>query len=519
MSKRQEITPELAAAERARREKARRHLLAFSTYCYPWYKPGRHHELVAEKLEAVERYIRTGGAEGIGRLMVMMPPRHGKTEQVSKHFPAWLLGKLPDSQVILTSYGADLAQDSSREVRKLVMSEKYAAVFGQQSSVDAPVELSEDSRARANWDLADPHRGGVVAAGVGGGITGKGAHLLVIDDPFKNREQAESEVYRKGVMSWYGSSAYTRLERGGAVVIMHTRWHREDLSGALLKAMATDPLADQWEVVALPAVAGEEEEYSADMERRMQALLEGIWMDERDPLGRKSGEALWVEKYNEDALKRVKVNLESMGNLGDWWSLYQQQPRPSEGGFFDAKDFGLVEIGKVTGMGLTWYRGVDLALGEKQKSDWNATAAVAMDEEGNLYIRDMMRVHEWNEFKERMIAVMQSDEERGVIWGIENVAFQSLAWQELVRNKKLANVAIIRVRPEGDKVQRARPVQTRAKGGKVFLVRGAWVQQFILEAVDFPSGKHDDQVDSVALGVQMIAKRTRKRKAVNSYQG
>ena len=144
------------------------------------------------------------------------------------------MGKQPDKRVILTSYGADLAQDDSRAVRAYVTGSKFAALFGEKSTLDAPVELSEDASAKSAWDLAEPHRGGLVAAGVGGGITGKGAHLLVVDDPFKNRDEANSEAYRKRVMSWWRSSAYTRLEDGGAIVITHTRWHPNDLAGELL---------------------------------------------------------------------------------------------------------------------------------------------------------------------------------------------------------------------------------------------------------------------------------------------
>lgn len=148
---------------------------------------------------------------------------------------------------------------------------------------------------------------------------------------------------------------------------------------------------------------------------------------------------------------------------------------------------------------------MDLALSESKTADFNATAATALDKDGNLYVRDMLRVHGWNEFREQLTAWMLSGLEKGTRWGIEDVAFQALAFQELMRDARLVAVAISAVRPEGDKVQRARPVQTRAKAGKVFLVRGTWVQNFLLEALDFPNGRHDDQVDTVSGGVQMIA--------------
>ncbi len=497
--RKQAITAEAAAAEKVRREMARRHLIDYAEYVAPFYHSARHHYLVAERLEKVELFIRTKGREGIGRLMIFEPPRHGKTEEVSRLFPSWLLGKQPDSHVILTSYGADLAHDDSAAVRAYVTSDKYRALFGDRSTVDAAVELSEDTRAKSNWDLAEPNRGGCVAAGIGGGITGKGAHLLVIDDPFKSREDAESEPYRKKVISWYKSVAYQRLEDGGAIVITHTRWHQDDLAGQLLKTMISDPfLGDQWDVVFLPAIALKEEEYCQDEAEFTKNMLRGIYLPAADPLGRKPGEALWPEKYDERALAKIHANV---GEL-DWISMDQQQPRPATGGFFDEADFQIIERAPE---GLEWKRYIDLALGETVKADWNATVAEAMDADGNVILRDMLRVHELNEFEKQLKRWMISSSEAGVIWGVEKVNFQSLFFRDLMKDKKLANVAITQITPEGDKVSRARPLQTRAKQGKVKLVRGLWNQAFIQEALSFPGGAHDDQIDTASGGLDMVA--------------
>ena len=495
------ITPREARAERARRELARRDLIVFSEYVAPFYHAARHHRLVAKYLHEVYKFIESGGTQGIGRLMIFQPPRHGKTEQAAQLFPAWLMGKLPDSRIILTAYGADLSQTSSRAIRNYVTGVRYRAVFGELSAVDAPVQLSDDSRAVSAWDLAAPHRGGVVAAGVGGGITGKGAHLLVIDDPFKNRDEAESEAYRQKVWTWYASSAYTRLENGGAIVMMHTRWHPDDLAGMLLKQMGGgDALADKWVVVSLPDIASSEQ--LAVSSGMRDDLLSGLWRDEKDPLGRQDGEALWAEKYSADDLKRIEANVGPY----DYAALYRQQPRPNAGGFFEREWFANAVVPHKP-EGLRWVRYVDLAISEKASADYNATVAMAMDKEGNVYLRDMIRVRGWYEFKEQLIAAMTSDLERGVEWAIEGVAFQSLAFQELLRDPRLAAVAIREIKPEGDKVARARPLQTLARGGKLKLVGGAWVNAFIAEALDFPKGRHDDQIDSASGGLEMIANR------------
>jgi predicted phage terminase large subunit-like protein len=192
-----------------------------------------------------------------------------------------------------------------------------------------------------------------------------------------------------------------------------------------------------------------------------------------------------------------------------------QQPRPAEGAFFGADDFEIVEKAPE---GMKWFRYVDLALSEKKTADYNASVAMAMDGEGIVYLRDMIRGQGWNEYKERLKAAMVSPDETGTRWALEDVAFQALAFQELMREPSLANTTIERIRPEGDKVTRARPLQGRAKAGKVKLIRGNWNQQFILEALDFPTGQHDDQIDTGSGGLQMIAKESRKnRGSIKSY--
>lgn len=496
----QRISKEEARAERARRERARRHLMPFATYVAPFYKPARHHDLVAEYLEQVELYLETKGEQGIGRLIILEPPRYGKTEEAARLFPAWVLGKLPDSRVIVTSYGADLAQDDSRAVRNYVLGDRFQAVFGERSVYEDPVMLSDDSRSKANWDLAEPYRGGVVSAGIGGGITGKGAHLLIVDDPFKSREDAESEIYRRKVMDWYRSVAYQRLEDGGAIVIMHTRWHPDDLVGQLLKQMASDdPLADQWTVLSLPAVAYEKKEYPTTEEQFRENLLRGLYIPYEDPLHRLPGEPLWPEKFNETALAKKRANTDDL----EWSSLDQQLPRPQSGGFFDEVNIRVIEKAPEK---LAWCAYMDLALGESKTSDLNAVILMTLDPtSGDVIGRDLIQVRDLDEFMKQVKTAMLDVKNKEVIWGVEDVAFQSRVFKEFIKDPLLARVAIERVRPDGDKVTRARPVQMRAREGHFALVRGPWNLTAIRQMVAFPNGRHDDIVDTVSGGVQMIA--------------
>jgi phage terminase large subunit-like protein len=501
-----DITPQEAKAERAARELARRRFMPFCTYVAPWYQPARHHLLVGEYLERVEQFIASKGKEGIGRLIILMPPRSGKTEEAARLFPAWVLGKLPDSRVIVTSYGADLAQDDSKAIRGYVVSERYSSIFGGKSTVDEPVSLSDDSRSKANWDLGEPHRGGVVAAGIGGAITGRGAHLLVVDDPFKSREDAESESYRRRVHEWYKSVGYQRLEQGGAIVIMHTRWHPDDLAGVLMKQMVGDPLADQWTVVNLPALAYEESEYPTNDEQFKENLLRGIYIPYADPLGRQPGEALWPEKFNAEDLARKRANTDDL----EFASLDQQLPRPMSGGFFDEENIQIMEKAPDE---LTWYAYIDLALGESQRSDFNAVMPLTLEpEKGDIVCRDLLQVRNLDDFLRQVEAMMLDERNHLVIWGVEDVAFQSLVFKEFSRNPKLAAVAIRRVKPNGDKVTRARPAQMRAREGHLKFVRGPWNLQAKRQLVAFPNGKNDDIVDTLSGGMQMIAEIAGKAK-------
>lgn len=503
---------QLARAERAKRVLARRHLIDYSKYIAPWYAPATHHIYLADYLEQVKIFIETKGKEGIGRLMVLEPPQYGKTEQVSRLFPSWLLGDLPDSRIILTSYGADLATENSRVTRNYVGSEAYANLFGARSAVDEPVELSPESRSVVSWNLKG-HRGSVFAAGVGGGITGRPANLVVIDDPFKSREDAESETYRNKVMSWYRSVVYPRVANtpGAAIIIMHTRWDLEDLSGQLLTQMVSDEEADQWTVVFLPALALADDQYPKTEEEFKENLLRGIFIPMGgDPLGRKAGEALWPERSDAAKIARTRANMLDY----DFEALFQQMPRMAEGEFFDDKDFQIIEKAPEN---LQWYRYMDLALGETKTSDNNSCIAVAHDPStGDLILRDRIKVRELKEFLPQSRTAMLSDAERNTEWGIEDVAFQKLVVQQFLKDKALVKIRIRGVKPLGDKVERARPWQLRAKQGHVKLVRGPWNLDFIREATSFPKGRKDDDVDTVSGGVQMIAEDGGDQKTASS---
>lgn len=443
-------SPQAAASELLQRRQARSGLLAFATYTNPGYVAAPHHRLIAEKLEAV-------AAGEIKRLMICMPPRHGKSELASRRFPAWYLGRDPGKQIIAASYNSDLANDFGREVRNIVASFEFQSLF--------PVELAQDSKAANRWHTSG---GGMyVAAGVGTAITGRGADVLLIDDPFKDRQEADSELKRKSVWDWYTSTAYTRLMPGGAVVVINTRWHDDDLSGRLL--LAQEHGGDQWDVLSLPAI-------SDDV-------------------------ALWPDWYPMERLEQIRSVLPAR----DWNALYQQNPVPEDGEFFKTAWFGEYEKPPT---GLRIYGASDYAVTDGD-GDYTAHGVFGLDAAQNLYILDWWRgqtaADVWIERFCDLIA-----EHQPLCWFGESGPIRR-AVEPFMRARMIQRNAMCRVEwlaSINDKPTRARSFQAMASMGKVLIPkRAAWLGDLMNELLRFPAGRNDDCVDVCGLigrGLQFI---------------
>jgi predicted phage terminase large subunit-like protein len=512
-----------ARRELVRREQARRSLIAFSEYVFPWYHAAAHHDLAAEYLEQVETFIRTRGKSGIGRLLILMPPRHGKSQLAARNFPAWVLGRLPDTRVIVTSYGADLAVQHGRAVREILYSQGFQAVFGERSVLEAPVEISVDSRSAQSWDLATPHRGGLLAAGVGGGITGRGAHLFVVDDPFKNREEAESEAHRESVWEWWTSTAYTRLEDGAGVVGMLTRWHGDDWAGRLLKAMANDPKADRWVVLCLPAIWETPSELTEENDWdtfHLQKLRDGVWVDQQDPLMRKPDQALWPAKYNEEDLDRIEAN------IGDYEfsALYQQTPYAKQGAMFQREWFPIVEHGPEPEKIVKRVRYWDKAGSKSGRGDYAAGVLMTLTVDELVFVEHVARKQCTPGQRDELIQKttefdMQRKGKKPEIWHQKDPGSAGLD-SAMATNRLLAKIGVRGQFEDvtGDKETRAGPWSGACEGGMVRLVRGGWNEAFIGEHVAFPRGKYDDQVDSGSSAFAKVMGRPGKKEA-RSYQG
>lgn len=471
--------------DEVRAERARRGLLAFTTYTMPTYEVGWHHRVVCE---ALDRLV----SGEITRLMISMPPRHGKSELVSRRLPAYVLGRDPDAQIIASSYSADLASMMNRDVQRIMDSPEYARAFpGTRLGSATGRSLAGGTLRNSDVFEVQGRRGRYRSAGVGGGITGMGATIGIIDDPFKNREEADSPTMREKVWDWYTSTFYTRLEKGARVLVTFTRWHEDDLGGRLLRLQDEDPEADRWVEIRLPAIA----------EEPIAAV---------DP--RKVGEALWPTKYSETTLSTMRATVGSR----DWAALYQQRPAPDEGGIFkrewirywtegaDASVLHLPE-GKErradTGT-LERFLTVDLAASAKQTADYTVASMWAVTKERDLILLDRERVRfegpDQGPLIERMHARWNCD------WiGIEAVAYQMTLVQTLARK----GLPVRPLRPDKDKVSRALTAAARMELGTVYLPKSApWLSEFEAELLTFPNAAHDDQVDTLSYAAAHVAR-------------
>lgn len=446
-------------------------LLAFTLHTKPDYHVGWHHRVLCDYLD---RFV----SGDISRLLVCMPPRHGKSELVGRRLPAYILGREPRASIIATSYSADLASRMNRDVQRIIDTPQYAELFPQTQLYSKNVRTTARGSYLRNSDIFEivGSLGVYRSSGVGGGITGMGGQYLIIDDPIKNREEADSQTHRESLWEWYTSTFYTRLEERGAILITLTRWHEDDLAGRLLTLAANDPRADQWTVLRFPAIA-EESDRAAE--------------DTRD-----TGAALWPEKYDTAQLDTIRATVGSR----QWDALYQQRPRPADGALFKRQWFTIVDRAPE---GLRWHRYWDLAASTKTSADYTTSAAVALDHDGVLYIRDMLRGRwEWPDAKRIMIEAMRA--EPSTMNGVEKALHGIAAVQELQRERAVAHVTIRGVDVDKDKVTRALPWAARAEAGKVRLVRGEWIPTFLDEVCAFPLGTHDDQVDTVSGGVMLV---------------
>lgn len=419
----------------------------------------------------------------ITRLIVTMPPRHGKSETTTVKFPAWYLGRHPDRRVIVASHTGSLAGRFSMRARNDF--DQYAPeIWG--------LRVQPDVAAMHRWDVLNPKAppgqppGGLLSAGIGGPITGQGGHLAIIDDPFKDAEQANSKVQREAVWDWYRFVLRTRLMPGGAVVLVLTRWHEDDLAGRLLQAAKDDPGADQWTVLNLPALA-----------------------EDNDPMGRAPGDALWPEQYGREALEATRA---SVGPYV-WAALYQQRPQPAGGGLFKRERFRYYHIERdilmlqrpdgvhaVQLADCLRFSTVDLAASTKESADYTVIATWAVTPNRDLVLLDLVRARMEGPDQVPMLRQVWERWQPG-FFGIESVAYQLTLIQAAVR----AGLPARELKADRDKVSRALPAAARVEAGAVYFRAGApWLGALEDELLTFPTGANDDQVDVLSYAALLL---------------
>lgn len=456
---------------------ARNNLLSFISVTYKDYKIGWVHQEICETLDNFLKDLIEGKRP---RLIITMPPRSGKSEIVSRRFPAYFLGKYPDLSIISVSYSASLAEDFSRDVQRIIDSDDYKKIFP-----DTKLSDKKDKNYKRTSDFFEivDHKGVYCSAGVGGSITGKGCDILIIDDPIKNRQEANSETVRKKIYDWYSSTAYTRLSPIGGVIMMCTRWHLDDLIGKVLSDKNQKP----FHVISYPAIA------------------------EHDEPHRKQGEALHPERFSLEILNEIKSTL----STADWLSLYQQKPVPEGGAIFETSKIRYYDessepkrFDQIIG---SW----DMTFKENKSSDfvvgqlWGRKGA-------DFYLLDMVR-DRMDFVKTLKVFINFANKHKNCnCWLVEDKANGTA----IISTLKKHISGIIPITPKESKQERAYAITPYLEAGNIFFPKNQkFTKDLEEEMLQFPAGAHDDTVDSMtqALNYFRMKKRVQMSESNKMY--
>ena len=484
------------------RQLCRRRLMPFIKRFRPKYTAGWAHEDICKRLERFIEAVERGESP---RMLIMCPPRFGKSEIGSRHFAPWALGRHPDWEIIAASHTSSLTLSFSRYIRDLLRDPAYHAVF-------TDTRLDPQSQSVENWNLTAG--GGYLAAGVGTGITGRGAHILLLDDLVKDIEAADSPTITGNTWEWYGSTAYTRLAPGGGVLGIMTWWSEADWAGQIQAVMATGE-GDVFEIVKYPAINEDGNEYILEKMpgRPIVQIPLGQEVPEDAVLTRPYMTAIHPARYDTEAMLRIKRNLIATGQKRVWQALYQQNPIPDDGLFFTKEMFQYYpslpprEQCRV-------YQAWDFAITEDKESDYTVGSTIWQDSYDNLYVVDVRRFRS-SDSGYIVDTMLDYAREYGAdLLGFEDgQIWKTMESQFTKRCAELHYYPSYEVlKPLTDKMVRAHPLRGRMQAGKVFFGKNEpWFTNLFNEMTRFPAGKHDDQIDSLAWTVRLTLGQTPPR--------
>jgi predicted phage terminase large subunit-like protein len=449
------------------REYCDRKFSNFVMHTMPTYKQGWFNQQLCEVLQKFYNDVEAGKQP---RVIIQAPPRHGKSQLVSRQFPAWCFGQNPNLNIIASSYSSDLAKRMNRDVQRVMEDIPFTDAYGQflPSMKDKQVKTSD------LFELVSGS-GAYRSSGVGTGITGMGADIGIIDDPVKDAKEANSETVRNSVWEWYTSTFYTRLSPKSGVLLCMTRWHEDDLAGRLIAEMSKG--GDQWEVISFPAIAEEDE-----------------------PM-RKKGEALHPERYPVDNLDRIK---RAVGTQV-WNALYQQRPSSKGGDVIQTSWFNRYKV--LPRLKSAFIVG-DTAQKKGQANDYSVFMVMGEGYHGGMYVIDLIR-GKWEapELTQKLKDIWSKYSAEHSLEGVylEDKSsgtglIQTIQSEQMIPIKGL--------KADADKYTRLLGVQGYIESGYVYLPDGApWLLDFLDECEKFTktdSHKHDDQVDTLVYGLIKI---------------
>ena len=431
-------------------ERCRENFLPFVKEMWSAFIPGKHHAVMADAFERV-------ASGSLKRLIINMPPRHTKSEFASYLFPAWYLGKYPEKKIIQTAHTAELAVGFGRKVRNIVATPDYQSIF--------PTKLSSDSKAAGRWNT--DKGGDYFAIGVGGAVTGKGADVLIIDDPHSEQEamQGNPEVYDR-VFEWYGSGPRQRLQPGGSIIVVMTRWSKKDLTGQILNnSIKRD--GDEWEVIELPALLP-------------------------------SGKPLWAEFWSQKELEAIKAEIP----VGKWEAQYQQNPTSEEGAIIKRENWRIWDS-EVAPYCEYIIQSWDTAFEKNNRADYSAVTTWGIFyktnadgfEVPNIILLDAFKARlEFPELKKKAFEYYKH-------WNPDSLIVEKkAAGAPLIYEMRAMGIPVQEYTPSkgNDKIARVNAISDLFASGYVWCPEARWAEEVMEECASFPNGEHDDLVDSTS---------------------